>query len=129
MNTTRTIQKAYDHWIQANKKARYYMLASMPDVLRIKCEKMETTYEIMESLHEIFGQPSDELHHDAFKAAMNTKMKVETSVREHRNLCRGYEIMESLHEIFGQPSDELHHDAFKAAMNTKMKVETSVREH
>ena len=35
-NTICTVQEAYDHWIQANKKVRYYMLASMSDVLRIK---------------------------------------------------------------------------------------------
>ena len=56
-NATRTVREAYDHWIQANNKARCYMLAGMSNVLRIKCEKMETTYEIMESLQTMFGQP------------------------------------------------------------------------
>ena len=59
------------------------MLVAMSDVLRIKCENMETAYEIMESLQVMFGQPSDKLHHDAFKAAMNAKMKAGTSIREH----------------------------------------------
>ena len=48
--TSHTIQEAYDHWIQANNKAHCYMSVAMFDVLRIKCEKMETAYEIMESL-------------------------------------------------------------------------------
>ena len=34
-NATRTIQETYDHWIQANNKARCYMLAGMSDILRI----------------------------------------------------------------------------------------------
>ena len=79
-NTTRTVREAYDRWIQANRKVSCYMLADISDVLRIKCEKIETTYEILESLQVMFGQPSDELRHDTFKAAMNTKMKIEMSV-------------------------------------------------
>ena len=59
------------------------MLAVMPDVLRIKCKKMEIAYEIMESLQVMFRQPFDQSCHDAFKAAMNAKMKVGTSEREH----------------------------------------------
>ena len=60
------------------------MLAVMSDVFRIKCEKMETAYEIMESFQAMIGQPFDHQScHDAFKATMNAKMKVETSVREH----------------------------------------------
>ena len=38
---------------------------------------------LLESLQVMFGQPSDQLRHDALKAAMNANMKVETSVREH----------------------------------------------
>ena len=41
-NATRTIQEAYDYWIKAKNNAHYYMLASMSNVLRIKCKKMET---------------------------------------------------------------------------------------
>ena len=59
------------------------MLPAMSDVLRIKCEKMEIAYEIMESPQVMFRQPSDQSRHDAFKAAMNAKMKAETSVRKH----------------------------------------------
>ena len=32
-NATRTVREAYDHWIQANNNAYYYMLAGMSDVL------------------------------------------------------------------------------------------------
>ena len=59
------------------------MLAAMSDVLRIKCEKMETTYKIMESLQEMFAQPSNQSRLDAFKANMNARMKAKTFVREH----------------------------------------------
>ena len=59
------------------------MLAAMSDVFRIKFEKMETGYEIVESLQAIFGQLFDQSRYDAFKAAMNAKIKVGTSVRKH----------------------------------------------
>ena len=46
-NAPQSIREAYDHWIQANNKVYYYILAAMSDILRIKCEKMETIYEII----------------------------------------------------------------------------------
>ena len=59
------------------------MLAGMSDVLRINCENMETTNQIMESFKAMFGQPSDQSRHDVFKVAMNAKIKAETLIREH----------------------------------------------
>ncbi|KAI0519621.1 hypothetical protein KFK09_007075 [Dendrobium nobile] len=44
---------------------------------------MITAYEIMESLQSMFGQPSEQAHHEAIKAVMNSKMKANVSVREH----------------------------------------------
>ena len=58
-NDPYTVREANDHRIQANNKVRCYMLVAMSDRLRIKCEKIETTYEIMESLQAMFGKPSD----------------------------------------------------------------------
>ena len=49
---------------------------------------------IMESFQTMFRQPSDQLRHDAFKASMNTKMKVGTSVREHQAEIHGTVIDE-----------------------------------
>ena len=45
----------------------------------------------------MFGQPSNESRHDAFKAAMNAKMKVETSVCEHQDEIYGA-VIEKLRE-------------------------------
>ena len=82
-NAPCTVREAYDHWIGANNKARYYILVAMSDVLRIKCGKIETAYEIIDSLQGMFGQPSIQLCHDAFKAAMNANMEAKTFVWEH----------------------------------------------
>ena len=49
-NAARSVREPYERWIQANNKARAYMLASMSDMLRLKHERIETAIEIMDSL-------------------------------------------------------------------------------
>ena len=49
------IKDKYDAWIQSNNNAKRYMIVGMNDVLRTKHEPMETAFEIMESLHAMFG--------------------------------------------------------------------------
>ena len=58
-NAARSVREPYEHWIQANTKARAYMLASMSDVLRLKHERMETAIEIMDSFQNMFGKQSE----------------------------------------------------------------------
>ena len=70
------------------------MLAGMSNVLRMKCEKMVTAYEIMECLQAMFGQPSYQSDHDAFKAAMNAGMKAIISVQGHQVEILGVVINE-----------------------------------
>ena len=88
------------------------MLAAMSDMLRIKCEKMETAYEIMESLQAMFRQPSDQSRHDAFKAVMNTKMKSETLVREHQTEIHGMIINKLREKRKKRKSDLLFLEAY-----------------
>ena len=82
-NAPKHVRDKYDVWIQSNNKAKCYMLVSMSDVLRTKHESMETTFQILESLNEMFGHPSYQSRHEATKTYMNTKMKKGKSVREH----------------------------------------------
>ncbi|KAA0041767.1 gag/pol protein [Cucumis melo var. makuwa] len=55
----------------------------MSDVLAKKHESLATTKEIMDSLREMFSQPSWSLRHEAIKYIYTKKMKEGTSVREH----------------------------------------------
>ncbi|TYK27705.1 gag/pol protein [Cucumis melo var. makuwa] len=55
----------------------------MSDVLAKKHDSLATAKEIMDSLKEMFGQPSWSLRHEAIKYIYTTKMKEGTSVREH----------------------------------------------
>ena len=82
-NAPKHVRDKFDAWIQSNNKAKCYMLVSMSDVLRTKHESMETAFEILESLKEMFGRPSDKSHHEATRTYMNAKMKKGQSVREH----------------------------------------------
>ena len=78
-----SVHEAYEKWIQANEKARVYILASIADVLVKKVERMVTAKEIMESMQEMFGQKSSQLKHDALKFIYNARMEECTSVWEH----------------------------------------------
>ena len=82
-NAARSVREPYERWIQANNKARAYMLASMSDVLRLKHERMETAIEIMDSLQNMFGKQSEQSRHEATRKYMNAKMSKGTPVRDH----------------------------------------------
>lgn len=82
-NAPKHVRDKYEAWIHSNNKAKYYILVSMSDVLRTKHESMETAYEILESLKEMFGRQFDQSRHVATRTYMNTKMKKGVSVREH----------------------------------------------
>ncbi|KAA0048592.1 gag/pol protein [Cucumis melo var. makuwa] len=59
------VRDAYDCWTKANNKARLHILASMSDILSKKHEIMVTARQIMDSLREIFGQPSIQIKQEA----------------------------------------------------------------
>ncbi|KAA0039126.1 gag/pol protein [Cucumis melo var. makuwa] len=67
----------------ANEKTHVCILANIYDVLAKKHESLATAKEIMDSLREMFGQPSWSLRHEAIKHIYTKRMKEETSIREH----------------------------------------------
>ena len=82
-NAAQNVHDSYDCWIRINEKVRVYILTSITDVLAKKLEGMTTSYEMMESLHITFAQPSDQIKHGALKHIYNARMKEGTSMREH----------------------------------------------
>ncbi|XP_038889320.1 uncharacterized protein LOC120079230 [Benincasa hispida] len=82
-NVSQALKDAYDHWTKASDKARVYILASLSNVLAKKHEAMMSTHQIIESLQEMFGQPSIQIWHKALKYIYNARMKESQSVREH----------------------------------------------
>ena len=55
----------------------------MSDILRKKHEIMVTARQIMDSLREMFGQPSIQIKQEAIKYIYNARMIEGQSVREH----------------------------------------------
>ncbi|TYK28011.1 gag/pol protein [Cucumis melo var. makuwa] len=82
-NANRTSRKAYDRWVKANEKARFYILASMTDVLTKKHESLTTAKEIIDALKAMFGQPEWSLRHEAIKYIYTKRMNEGTSIKEH----------------------------------------------
>ena len=82
-NAARAVTERYDRWVNANNKARCYLLAVMNEVLRTQHEGLATAREIMDSLQRMFGRPSDSARHATVKAVMNGRMKNGSSVHEH----------------------------------------------
>ena len=82
-NALRAAKEAFDHWVKANNKAKCYMLVGMSELLRKQHKDMTTTYEIVKSLDEMFGQPYKKCRLEAVKKFMNHKMKLGTPVCAH----------------------------------------------
>uniref|UniRef100_A0A1U7WIF5 Uncharacterized protein LOC104224468 n=1 Tax=Nicotiana sylvestris TaxID=4096 RepID=A0A1U7WIF5_NICSY len=63
--------------------ARCYILASMSNVLQHQHQSMESAYDILENLKEMFGDQNRAAKQTAMKALLNTKMVEGSSVRDH----------------------------------------------
>ncbi|XP_038889295.1 uncharacterized protein LOC120079204 [Benincasa hispida] len=109
LNANRIVWEAYDRWVKANEKARVYILASMSDVLAKKHESLATTKEIIDSLREIFGQPSWSPRHEAIKQIYTKQMKEGTSIREH---ILDMIMHLNIAEVNGGPIDEVNQVSF-----------------
>ena len=81
-NATRTVREAHEKWISDNEKTRIYLVASMTEVFYSKQETMTATFEMIESLQTMFGQPSKQKRHEAIRFAMITRMEEGSSVRD-----------------------------------------------
>ncbi|KAA0063152.1 gag/pol protein [Cucumis melo var. makuwa] len=82
-NASQSVRDVYDRWTKANDKAHFYVLASMSDILSKKHEIMLIARQIMDSLREMFGQPSIQIKQEPIKYVCNARMKEGQSVREH----------------------------------------------
>ncbi|XP_062085567.1 uncharacterized protein LOC133791664 [Humulus lupulus] len=76
-------REKYERWLPANNKVKAYMLASMSDMLRTKLEDLQTAYEIMEQLQEIFGHKSRQARFEATKKYANARMAPGMHVCNH----------------------------------------------
>ena len=70
-NASQIVRNAYDRWTKANERPRVYILASLFDVLAKKHEAIVIARMIIESLQEIFGQPSIQIRNKTLKFIYN----------------------------------------------------------
>nr|XP_033510557.1 uncharacterized protein LOC117275369 [Nicotiana tomentosiformis] len=78
--------KAYQKWVKADEMARCYILASMSNVLQYQHQFMESTYDILENLKEMFGD-----HNRATKqTVMMTRKKVMIDLLKAGTAVFGY---------------------------------------
>ncbi|XP_062099814.1 uncharacterized protein LOC133805661 [Humulus lupulus] len=82
-NASKAVREKYDRWTTTNNKAKAYMLASMSKTLRTKMEDIETAYDIMEQLQEMFGHKSAQASFEATKKYVNCRMAPGQHVRDH----------------------------------------------
>ena len=100
---TKSVKDKYERWQAANNKARYYMLTSMVDTLKTKMENVETAYEIMDQLQDMFGAKSAQTRFEATKKYANARMAPSQHVRDHLIKMTNY-IQEA--ELHGVTIDE-----------------------
>ncbi|XP_022850432.1 uncharacterized protein LOC111372359 [Olea europaea var. sylvestris] len=89
-DSTESQKAAYEKWHHSDKMACCYILASMSNVLQQKHQNMQTAFDIMESLQEIFGHQSRQARQAPIRAIMNTRMKSDASVRDHMSTMIGH---------------------------------------
>ncbi|RVX02180.1 Retrovirus-related Pol polyprotein from transposon TNT 1-94 [Vitis vinifera] len=75
--------KAHQKWVKADEMVRCYILASMSNVLQHQHQKMDTTYDILENLKEMFGDQTSAARQNALREILTSKMEEGTQVRTH----------------------------------------------
>ncbi|XP_062118966.1 uncharacterized protein LOC133832671 [Humulus lupulus] len=89
-NATKAVRKKCERWTAANNKAKAYMLGNMSKMLRTKMEDVETAYDIMEQLQEMFGHKPDHPRFEATKKYVNHRMAPGQHVHDHSNKMKNY---------------------------------------
>ncbi|KAM6563287.1 hypothetical protein CsatB_023285 [Cannabis sativa] len=82
-NATKAIKEKFERWQNANNKARYFMLSSKVDTLKIRFPNTLTTVDIMKQLTELFGMASIQARFEVTKNFINARMKPHQNVRDH----------------------------------------------
>lgn len=75
--------KAYQKWVKADEMARCYILASMSNVLQHQHQKMDTAYDMLANLKEMFGDQTSAAKQNALREILTSKMEEGTPVRTH----------------------------------------------
>ena len=76
-------KQRYDHWQKSNEMAKFYILASISNILQHQIQDVELASDIMLNMKEMFGDQSRSTRQETMRQIYNTKMAEGSSVREH----------------------------------------------
>ncbi|XP_070023331.1 uncharacterized protein LOC142175684 [Nicotiana tabacum] len=82
-NATDDQVKAYDKWVKADEMTRCYIFSFMVNVLQHQHQSMESAYDMLESLKEMFDEQNRAAKQTSMKALLNTNMAEGLSIRDH----------------------------------------------
>ncbi|XP_037492384.1 uncharacterized protein LOC119369778 [Jatropha curcas] len=77
------VTRAYQKWVKADEMARCYILASVPNVLQHQHQTMDTAFDMLENLKEMFGDQTSAARQNALREILTSKMEEGTPVRTH----------------------------------------------
>ncbi|XP_022877032.1 uncharacterized protein LOC111395279 [Olea europaea var. sylvestris] len=91
MHLGRRISKAaYEKLCHSNEMVHCYILAYMLNILQQKHQNIETAFNIIESLQEMFGHQNRQTRKASIRAIMNTHMKLGTFVSDPMLIMIGH---------------------------------------
>ena len=82
-HSTQEEKNNYHSWKMMDQKTKYIILGSLYNMQQHQHVFMPTTYDILFSLHDLFGGKGMSVRQVAFKAIMNTKMSKGTLISDH----------------------------------------------
>ncbi|XP_047259517.1 uncharacterized protein LOC124892168 [Capsicum annuum] len=75
--------KAYDKWVKIDKMERCYILTARANLLQHQHQSINTSYDMLESLKEMFGEKNRVAKQTSMKALLITKMVEEIFVGKY----------------------------------------------
>ncbi|XP_037494593.1 uncharacterized protein LOC119370465 [Jatropha curcas] len=77
------VTRAYQKWVKADEMAQCYILASVSNVLQHQHQKMDTAFDMLENLKEMFRDQTSAARQNALGEILTSKMEEGTPVRTH----------------------------------------------
>lgn len=89
-NARQAEKDAHEAWLRSDEVAKCYCLASMSNVLQQSHKEYDTTFDLLNNLHEMFGGHGRQARQQAVRKFMNCRQKAGTPVRDHMLTVMGH---------------------------------------
>ena len=118
-HSTQEEKDNYHSWQRADQKTKCIILGSLDNVLQHQHVFMPTTYDILVSLHEMFGGKGRPTKQVALKAIMDTKILEGTPIRDH--MIRMIRLFNQMKIIGDKMNGETQVDTFLETLSDSFK--------